>query len=255
MSWVAGDHGYWLAGADGGVFAFDHARFYGSMAGHDLNQPVVGMAATPDHRGYWLVGRDGGVFSFGDARFLGSMVGRPLDQPIVGMAATRDGGGYWLVAADGGVFAFGDAKFNGSCPGIGGCNGAVVAIDPDIGGKGYRIVTSVGSLYAFGGAPYLDICCMPPEFLMTGSSAIVAAGPTPGGVLLTDSNGTVYPSGWAISPGLVHAPVTAIAATSSGQGFWIVAADGSVFISGDANDAGDLYGQPINAPIIAAGGF
>ncbi len=94
--------GYWEAAADGGVFAFGDAQFDGSMGGHPLNQPVVGMAATGDGGGYWLVARDGGVFSFGDAQFDGSMGGHPLNQPVVGMAATGDGGGYWLVARDGG---------------------------------------------------------------------------------------------------------------------------------------------------------
>ena len=28
-----------------------------------LNQPIVGMAATPDGKGYWLVASDGGIFS------------------------------------------------------------------------------------------------------------------------------------------------------------------------------------------------
>ena len=51
-------------------------RFYGSMGGHPLNQPVVGMAATPDGKGYWLVAADGGIFAFGDARFYGS-TGQP----------------------------------------------------------------------------------------------------------------------------------------------------------------------------------
>ena len=61
--------GYWLVASDGGVFAFGDARFYGSIGGEHLNQPVVGMAATPDGGGYWLVASDGGVFAFGDARF------------------------------------------------------------------------------------------------------------------------------------------------------------------------------------------
>ena len=74
-----------------------------------LNQPIVGMAATPDGKGYWLVASDGGIFSFGDAGFYGSTGGIPLNKPIVGMAATPDGKGYWLVASDGGIFTFGDA--------------------------------------------------------------------------------------------------------------------------------------------------
>src|SRR6185437_2433962 len=92
-------------------------EFHGSMAGQALNQPIVGMASTPDGGGYWLVAADGGIFAFGDAAFYGSMGGLPLNQPIVGMAATPDGRGYWLVAADGGLFAFGDAAFHGSMGG------------------------------------------------------------------------------------------------------------------------------------------
>jgi len=39
--------GYWLVAADGGIFAFGDAGFYGSMGGRTLNRPIVGMAATP----------------------------------------------------------------------------------------------------------------------------------------------------------------------------------------------------------------
>ena len=63
---------------DGGVFAFGDAAFYGSMGAAVLNQPIVGMAATPDGRGYWLAAADGGIFAFGDAAFYGSMGGVPL---------------------------------------------------------------------------------------------------------------------------------------------------------------------------------
>jgi hypothetical protein len=83
------------------------ARFYGSMGGHPLNEPIVGMAATPTGAGYWEVASDGGLFSFGAARFYGSMGGHPLNEPIVGMAATPTGAGYWEVASDGGLFSFG----------------------------------------------------------------------------------------------------------------------------------------------------
>ena len=94
--------GYWEVASDGGLFAFGNAGFYGSMGGKPLNQPVVGMAATPDGGGYWVAASDGRVFAFGDAGFYGSMAGKPLNKPIVGMAATPDGGGYWLVASTAG---------------------------------------------------------------------------------------------------------------------------------------------------------
>ncbi|KJF15476.1 fibronectin type III domain protein [Acidithrix ferrooxidans] len=108
--------GYWLVAADGGVFSFGDANFYGSMGGRTLNKPVVGITSTPDGKGYWLVAADGGVFSFGDANFYGSLPPKSLNKPIVGIASTPDGKGYWLVAADGGVFSFGDAAFYGSLP-------------------------------------------------------------------------------------------------------------------------------------------
>ena len=36
--------GYWEVASDGGLFAFGDAGFYGSMGGHPLNQPIVGLA-------------------------------------------------------------------------------------------------------------------------------------------------------------------------------------------------------------------
>jgi hypothetical protein len=143
--------GYYMAAADGGIFAYG-APFFGSMGGHPLNQPVVGMAAMPSGQGYWMVASDGGIFAFGDAPFFGSMGGHPLNQPVVGMATpllpptapptttttttttpttttttpttttttttpptttTTARPGYWMVAADGGIFAF-DTPFYGS---------------------------------------------------------------------------------------------------------------------------------------------
>jgi peptidoglycan/xylan/chitin deacetylase (PgdA/CDA1 family) len=105
--------GYWEAASDGGIFSFGTAAFLGSMGGQPLNEPIVGMAATPDGNGYWEVASDGGIFSFGTAAFHGSMGGQPLNEPIVAMAPGPAGAGYWELAADGGVFSF-DVPFYGS---------------------------------------------------------------------------------------------------------------------------------------------
>ncbi|HEX2738255.1 MAG TPA: N-acetylmuramoyl-L-alanine amidase, partial [Acidimicrobiia bacterium] len=53
--------GYWLLGADGGIFSFGSAQFFGSMGGKPLNKPVVAMAPTPSGNGYWLCASDGGI--------------------------------------------------------------------------------------------------------------------------------------------------------------------------------------------------
>ena len=144
--------GYWLVGADGGVFSFGDAGFWGSTGGLALNQPIVAVAGDPATGGYWLVAADGGVFAF-NAPFDGSEGGQPLNAPIVGLAATPDGGGYWLVGADGGVFSFGDAVFRGSEGGQP-LNAPIVGMASAPGG-GYRLVGRDGGIFSFGGAPFL----------------------------------------------------------------------------------------------------
>ena len=51
-----GGNGYWLVAADGGIFNYGSANFYGSAGSLHLNKPVVGMAPTPDGQGL-LAGR------------------------------------------------------------------------------------------------------------------------------------------------------------------------------------------------------
>ena len=66
MATTPTDAGYWLVGADGGVFAFGNAAPDGSLPGLDINvDDISGIAADPTGTGYWLVGADGGVFAFG----------------------------------------------------------------------------------------------------------------------------------------------------------------------------------------------
>ena len=109
--------GYWLVASDGGVFAFGTATYAGSMGGHALNQPVVGMAATSDGKGYWLVASDGGVFAFGDARYAGSMGAAAQQAGVVGIQADRATSGYMLVSSRGDIAAFGGAQPYGSMAG------------------------------------------------------------------------------------------------------------------------------------------
>jgi hypothetical protein len=140
-----------LVATDGGIFSFGDARFYGSTGSLRLNQPIVGMATTADHRGYWLVASDGGIFTFGDARFYGSTGSLRLNQPIVGMARTASGRGYWLFARDGGLFTFGDARFHGS---LGSSSPAspITTVAPTHTGAGYWMASASGGVYAFGSA-------------------------------------------------------------------------------------------------------
>ena len=118
-----------------------------------LNQPVVGMAATPSGHGYWLVAADGGIFSYGDASFHGSTGSLVLNKPIVGMITGPAGAGYFLVASDGGIFSFGTAPFYGSLGGLPLKNPIVGAAATPT-GNGYWFTDDTGLVSNFGSADY-----------------------------------------------------------------------------------------------------
>jgi hypothetical protein len=203
--------GYYLVAADGGLFAYE-AAFYGSMGGHPLNQPVVGMACTVSGNGYWMVASDGGIFAFGDASFFGSMGGQLLNKPVVGMAATPTGNGYWMVASDGGIFAFGDASFFGSMGGQP-LNQPVVGMAATATGAGYWLVASDGGIFAFGDATFCgSMGGQPLNQPIVGMAAPIPATPPASGAKPSPSTPT---------------------------GYWLVAADGGIF-SLDAS----FFGSP-----------
>jgi len=190
---MAGDAtsgGYRLTAADGGVFSFDGAGYYGSVPGLGITpaKPVVGIASTADGKGYWQVGADGGVYGFGDAAFYGSMGGTHLTSPVVALAPTADGLGYWEVAADGGIFAFGDAAFLGSM-GASPLNRPIVGMTPTADGLGYWMVASDGGVFSYGDARF--------------------AGSMGGSPL--------------------NGPVVGLAADTATGGYWMVGADGGTF--------------------------
>ena len=145
--------GYWLVGADGGVFTFGDAGFFGSAGNINLVSPIVGIAATSTGKGYWLVGADGGIFNYGDAGFFGSAGNINLTSPIVGIVATSTDKGYWLVAADGGIFNYGDAGFFGSAGNIN-LTSPITAMAATSTGKGYWLVGADGGVFTFGDAQY-----------------------------------------------------------------------------------------------------
>jgi hypothetical protein len=249
---ASGTSGYWLAGADGGVFNFGQAAFHGSAGSVALNNPIVGFVPTPTAAGYWMVASDGGIFAFGDAPFLGSMGGKPLNRPISAMAAAVSGKGYWLVASDGGVFAFGDAPFFGSLASENMGKPIVdFAVTPT--GRGYWMTTSDGQVYGFGDAAYYGSVSEAVDL----NKRIQALAPTPGGhgYWLVAADGGIFAFGdagyYGTAAGKADKRVVDITASATGRGYYLATANGQIFPFGDATNHGDASKSDLNNKIVA----
>jgi hypothetical protein len=143
--------GYFMVGADGGVFTFGDATYQGSCPG------IGGCAGTavavmPDAtgKGYWLVTNTGHVYAFGDAPSYGA----PSTQsvPVTAAVRTPDGLGYWILLANGVASTYGDANYFGSPSGITGGLNPATAIFATADGRGYWVTTGNGTVYNYGDA-------------------------------------------------------------------------------------------------------
>jgi hypothetical protein len=243
--------GYTMVASDGGIFTYGTDQFYGSMGGKPLNQPIVGMAKTPDGKGYWEVASDGGIFSFGDAQFYGSMGGKPLNQPIVGMASTPDGKGYWEVASDGGIFSFGDAQFAGSAGSLT-LRAPVVGMASTNDGKGYWLVASDGGIFTYGDGNFFGSAgALRLKAPVVGMAATSNGGgywevASDGGIF-TYGNANFYGSAGALT---LNRPVVGMKVTSDNGGYWLAAADGGIFSYGDAPFEGSAGSLTLNKPVV-----
>jgi hypothetical protein len=243
--------GYRLVAADGGVFSFGNAGFFGSAGGLALAKPIVGGVPTKSNKGYWFVASDGGIFNYGDAKFFGSTGAIRLNQPIVGMAPTPSGNGYWLVASDGGIFNYGDAKFYGSTGAIR-LNQPIVGMAATPSGNGYWLVAADGGIFNSGDAKFYG---------STGAIRLnkpivgMAATPSGAGYWFVASDGGIFNYGDAKFYGSTGAivlsqPVVGMRATSGGKGYWFVARDGGIFNYGDAEFCGSTGRKRLNSPIV-----
>jgi hypothetical protein len=242
--------GYWLAGSDGGVFAFGASGYYGSVPGAGVHvNNVVGITPTADRGGYWMAGSDGGVFAFGDAPFHGSVPGVGVHvNNVVGIEATPDGGGYYMAGSDGGVFSFGDATFHGSVPGVGVHVNNIMGLATTADGGGYWLVGADGGVYAFGDAVFHG--SVPGAIGHAPATAVVGIAATPdgGGYWLVGADGGVYAFGDAPFAGSVPGAgvhvgnVAGIASSPDGQGYWVTGADGGIYAFGDAAYEGSVPG-------------
>ncbi|HVA73907.1 MAG TPA: hypothetical protein VNF71_05030 [Acidimicrobiales bacterium] len=227
--------GFWMAWSNGQVTTEGDATWFGDMAGHALNGPIVDIASTPTGLGYWLLGSDGGVFTFGDAAFYGSTGNIRLNAPALQMVSTPDSHGYEFVAGDGGVFNFGDAGFYGSTGNIR-LNRSVVGIALAPHGDGYWLVAQDGGVFNFGntgfygstGAMVLNQPVVGMARTLAGDGYYLVA--RDGGVF-NFGNAPFYGSGVGQTAGF---PAIGMVADGDGGGYWIILSNGRVLSEGDA---------------------
>ena len=204
-------------------------------------------------QGTVLAARDGGVFTYGTAPFEGSMGGQHLNAPIVGVATTPDGQGYWLVASDGGVFALRRRRlprFHGRpAPERGDRRHCADPQRSRLLAGGQPTAGCSRSATAASTVPWAACISTPPSSpwpppttAATGSSPPTVASSASGALSFYGSAGGTR----------LNAPVTGVAATPDGQGYWLVGSDGGVFTYGDAAYLGSVPGQGITGqpPVV-----
>ena len=114
---------------------------------HNLNQPIVGMTATPTAGGYWFTAADGGSSPSATPASTARSGNVPQSRPIVAITADADGQGYWFTNNNGAVTPFGDATYWGSAPQV--LNRPVVGIAEATGNGSFT-----GSSYPSGSFGY-----------------------------------------------------------------------------------------------------
>ncbi len=146
--------GYFMVGADGGVFAFGDAAFEGSCPGIVGGCAGAAVAVMPDAtgNGYWVVTATGHVYTFGDANYYGGP--GPQAVPVTSAVATPDGRGYWILFSNGVIAGYGDAGNFGSPAGVFGGVNPATAIVATSDGQGYWVASANGSVYTFGDAQF-----------------------------------------------------------------------------------------------------
>jgi hypothetical protein len=265
-------NGYWLFAADGGMFSFGNAPFYGSLGDGrctEHNPPLVDpgtyqtctdMAVTPSGNGYWLVDWNCRVTAFGDAVDYGDAhqgQGPAWDYDAWGecyIEPTPTGRGYWLANSFGGVKALGDAQFYGGTdadlP-----NDDLVGIKRTASGRGYWLVDYRGAIYTYGDAAFHGSTG---NMRLNGGIVSMATTAKRDGYWLVGTDGGIFSFGAAPFFGStgnmrLNLPVWGMATTPSGNGYWLFALDGGIFTFGDARFLGSTGAIRLNAPIIGMG--
>ena len=194
--------GYWLVGADGGVFSFGDAHFYGSTGSLQAESTHRGAGRRhPTARGTGSSRRTAGSSATAMPSFGAPWAGSRSMSPWSAWPSDAATGGYWEVAADGGIFSFG-APFFGSTGSMR-LNQPIVGMEGTPNGLGYRFVAADGGIFSYGTATFEG---------STGGLALVApmvamaADDATGGYWMAAADGGIFNYGGAAYLGRATSP-------------------------------------------------
>ena len=168
---------------------------------------------------------------FGNAKQLPAAK-TELSARVVDIAATRSGKGYWLVDSLGRISATGDAVSLGDATGIG-VDDPVVGLAITPWDDGYWIVTAGGTVHGIGAAQ--DHGGVAAEFSDDADREQFTT------QLARDYVGLIEAS---------QRMVVAVRTSPTGDGYWLVMADGAVYGRGDAPDFDQVHTN--GAPVLSA---
>jgi hypothetical protein len=244
--------GYWMLTADGHVYPFGDAGYFGQPYPLPAGARAVHLEPTPSGAGYWVLDSSGRVRAYGDAAPLGSVAGNALapGEGAVSLSATPTGAGYWVFTSRGRAVSFGDAGFFGDVSAIP-LNRPVIGSVATPTGQGYWLFASDGGIFTFGDAAF---------FGSTGALRLnqpvvaMAASPTNGGYWLVASDGGLFAfgdAGFFGSMGSVrlNRPVSAV--VPGDTGYLMVGEDGGAFSFGDVSFFGSLADHPPASPVVS----
>jgi hypothetical protein len=247
--------GYRMVTADGNVYTFGDALYFGSPAFTNWPAGVraAAMVNTGDGAGYWVVSTDGSVRSYGSAGFFGHRPPLAPGEFVSTMSVTPSGKGYWLFTNRGRAIRYGDAKFYGDMSGTP-LNGPVIASVATPTGKGYYMVGSDGGVFTFGDARFRGS--------MGGvrlNQPVTGLSPTPDnkGYWLVASDGGVFafnaPFRGSMAAVRLNQPINGL--VPFGNGYLMVASDGGVFNFSNKGFYGSLASEPPPAPVVGIAAF
>ncbi|MGQ0823729.1 MAG: Calx-beta domain-containing protein [Actinomycetota bacterium] len=249
--------GYWMLEADGTVYAFGDADYYGDASRDSGSAAAVDIEPSATGSGYLLLDNAGTVRPYGNAtthtptRPLGANL--PADEDATAISTTPNGGGYRIFTSKGRVATYGNATYHGDMSGIA-LNGPVSDAIPTPSGDGYYMIGSDGGVFAFGDAAFRGSLAQ-----MTLNEPVVSlvADPDGSGYWLVASDGGVFafdaPFLGSMGGTRLNRAVTGMVAMA--RGYLMVAKDGGVFAFGGTPFRGGLAATPPDRDIVGIAAY